>query len=103
MNKQEAFDLETVYDAEIAPLMAKVIEICKAHKLPVFISFLYANDPEGEASFCTTNVMPDEWNRPIPENMLRLIDVICPRRVPPLRLTVKNADGKITEETIILG
>lgn len=83
--------------------MAKIIEICKAHKLPVFISFLYANDPEGDAQFCTTNVMPDDWNRPIPDNMLKLIEVIYPRRVPPLRLTVKNADGTAIEETIILG
>jgi hypothetical protein len=103
MSKQEAFDLEAVYDEQIQPLMEKIVAICKEHKLPVFASFLYANDPEGDADFCTTNVMPEEWNRPIPGEMLKLVDVIYPHRVPPLRLTVKNADGQTTEETIILG
>jgi len=99
---QEAFDLESVYDAEIQPLMEKILAICKEHKLPVFATFLYANDPNGDADYCTTNLMPEEWNRPIPDKMLRLLDLVYTKRSSALRLTVKNADGIAIEEIVIL-
>lgn len=102
-DNQEAFDLEKVYDEQIAPLMSQIIEICKMHKLPVFASFLYANDPDGDANFSTTNLMPEEWNRPIPEEMLKLLDQVYTKRCSPLQMRVKNADGETVEETIILG
>lgn len=31
--------LETVYDAEIAPLVEQIITVCKAHDLPIFATF----------------------------------------------------------------
>lgn len=43
------FDLEKVYDEEIHPLMAQIIEICKKHEMPMFATFEFAN-----GSFCTT-------------------------------------------------
>jgi hypothetical protein len=58
-------DLEPVYDAEIAPLMTRIIEICKQHDLPMFCSFqLSDGDPEAheagrEPLFCTTYILPD--------------------------------------------
>jgi hypothetical protein len=36
----ENFDLEAVYDAEIAPLMEKVIEVCKRNDLPFVAEFV---------------------------------------------------------------
>ena len=35
-------DNEAIYDAEIAPLMTKIIEICDAHGIPMVASFEYA-------------------------------------------------------------
>jgi hypothetical protein len=101
MGKQEAFDLEWVYDAEIAPLMSQVIEICKNHNLPMFSTFLYANDEDNGPALCTSNVMPDDV-RSIPDNLLSLVDVVMPRRVPALHMKLTKADGSV-EHTVILG
>lgn len=42
-------DKEKIYDEEISPLMEKIIEICKKHKIPIFASFQYSDD-----NFCTS-------------------------------------------------
>jgi hypothetical protein len=100
MNK-EAFDLESVYDSEIAPLMTKIIEICNAHKLPMFATFLFANDPDGDDGLCTTNLMFTK-ERPVPLELLELAKVIgLGSKRPALRIKVKNAAGITTEETVI--
>ncbi|MCI0526392.1 MAG: hypothetical protein L0Y56_02920, partial [Nitrospira sp.] len=39
------YDLEKVYDKQIAPLMTKIIAICKKHKLPMVASFQCADWP----------------------------------------------------------
>lgn len=54
--KQETYDLESVYDAEIAPLMEQIIAICKRERMPMFASFTYADDPTGDWSKCTTHL-----------------------------------------------
>ena len=48
---------EEVYDKQIAPLMTKIIEICKKHKLPVFASFEYDKE-----KFCTTSLIGKEFD-----------------------------------------
>jgi hypothetical protein len=54
------WDLEAVYDEQIAPLMTKVIAVCKEHGIPMFASFAYARrddgSEEGETAFCTTSL-----------------------------------------------
>jgi hypothetical protein len=98
---QEKFDLESVYDSEIAPLMTKIIEVCKAHKLPMFATFLFANDPDGDDGLCTTNLMFKE--RPIPEELRYLANAVrLGARRPALKLTVRNKDGQITNQTVIM-
>lgn len=42
-------DNESVYDEQIAPLMAKIIAICKQYKIPMLATFNFA--PNG---LCTT-------------------------------------------------
>ena len=49
------FDLENVYDQEIAPLMEKIFTICKRVDMPMVSSFAYATD-----SFCTTAIIDSE-------------------------------------------
>ncbi len=52
---KSAWDLEAIYDAEIAPLMTRIVAICKEHRLPMFASFAYANNLEADdTAFCTT-------------------------------------------------
>lgn len=46
---------EDVYDNEINPLMARIIEICKRHEIPVLATFQYT-EPGEEAGFCTTSI-----------------------------------------------
>lgn len=51
------YDLEQVYDEQIFPLMTKIIEICKEHKMPLFTCFQYKIDEDSEEKyhFCTTH------------------------------------------------
>jgi len=49
------FDLETVYDEEIAPLMEKIIAICQRVDMPMIASFAYAT-----GSTCTTAIIDSE-------------------------------------------
>lgn len=44
-------DNEIIYDEQISPLMAKIIAICKQHKIPMVATFNYA--PE---QACTTSL-----------------------------------------------
>lgn len=58
MEQQEhqPFDLESVYDNEISPLMSQIIEICNRHKMPMLATFMYQH-LHGESeddSYCTT-------------------------------------------------
>jgi len=53
---KEAFDLESVYDDEIAPLMTQILAICKRERLPMFASFAYHFDHEDGHSFCTSHL-----------------------------------------------
>lgn len=56
MSEPEPFDKEAVYDAEIAPLMTKIIEVCKRERIPFVAVFQYAGSdaaPEG-AAHCTS-------------------------------------------------
>jgi hypothetical protein len=59
---------EAVYDAEIHPLMAKIIDICKANGIPVVASFDISG-PEDDGLHCTTltgvtwEEMPEKFKR----------------------------------------
>lgn len=55
MSEEETWDLETVYDEQIAPLMAQVIAICKAHRIPMIASIAYRG--EDITSFCSTHLV----------------------------------------------
>jgi hypothetical protein len=97
---EQPFDLEAVYDNEIAPLMAKIISICREHKLPMFATFLYASSDD-QNDYCTTN-LPFKGEREIPEALASLEPIIRHgSSVPPLRMRVTKGDGSI-EDTVIL-
>ena len=54
------FDLEAVYDAEIAPLLTQIIAICKRERLPMLASFFYHNSEEHGAGYSSTFLPFDE-------------------------------------------
>jgi hypothetical protein len=47
-------DNEVVYDEQIHPLMAQILDVCKAHQIPMVASFEYAPD-----NLCTSFVLPE--------------------------------------------
>lgn len=53
-NSIEEFDLESVYDQQISPLMQQIINICKEHNMPVLASFAFANTENTGVACCTT-------------------------------------------------
>ncbi|RUS41938.1 hypothetical protein [Cohnella sp. AR92] len=54
------YDKEAIYDAEIAPLMAQIIAICKREELPFAAQFYLKEEREdtGEPMYCTTVIRP---------------------------------------------
>lgn len=62
------FELEAVYDAEIAPLMTQIIAICTRVGMPMLATFVYAkgrhdDDPDGHEA-CTSCIPRGKWNTP---------------------------------------
>ena len=55
---------EEVYDEEIAPLMTKIIEICRTKGIPMFADFqLTSEDADNSAMFCTTGLFDHvDWS-----------------------------------------
>jgi len=50
-------DSESVYDEQIAPLMKKIIKICKKNRIPMICSFQFMQDNDDKgAAFCTTRL-----------------------------------------------
>ena len=60
---EETYDLEAVYDNEISPLMAQIIEICEAHRIPMLATFAYEQSEERGTGLCTL-CMTFEGRRP---------------------------------------
>lgn len=58
MAKQlEHYNLESVYDEKISPLMQQIIDICKEHNMPMVASFAYENSEENGIGCCTTSLI----------------------------------------------
>lgn len=70
------FDLESVYDEEIAPLMTKIIDICKRHKMPMLATFMYQHHHGKDEleSYCTTSLGGEgDWK---PEKIIKATEII---------------------------
>lgn len=55
----EVFNKEDVYDTEIAPLVDKLVSICKEHGIPMLTSFTYENCEKRGAGRCTVHINND--------------------------------------------
>jgi tRNA(His) 5'-end guanylyltransferase len=82
------YDLEDVYDAEIAPLMTEIIAICQRHGMPLLASFAYARSDDA-ASFCTTSIPFDGRT---PDQFGEALAVIRRERPMALALRIKRSD-----------
>ncbi len=55
-------DSERIYDAEIAPLMTRIIAVCKAHRIPMLATFQLSDgtteldEENGGPMSCTTRI-----------------------------------------------
>lgn len=70
------FDLEAVYDAEIAPLMTQIIAICQRHNMPMLASFMYQHHhgEDERESYCTTSLGGEgNWK---PEKIIKATEII---------------------------
>ena len=82
----EQFDLEEIYDEQIAPLMTQIIAICAKHKLPIAATFEYAT-----GDFCTTTMATSRAS----DHMKKVISLMQPRQSTALAVTEStDADGR---------
>ncbi|MCR1319987.1 hypothetical protein NR352_23975 [Enterobacter soli] len=59
MSNIEIYNLESIYDEQIRPLMQQIIAICSEHGMPMIASFAYENSEEKGRNCCTTNLVFD--------------------------------------------
>ncbi len=83
---------EKVYDAEISPLMATILEICKTHKIAMIASFAIPT-PGDETLTCTSALATEEYAPP--SAFLKAAKLLVPaeRRIRMTKMTVEKADG----------
>lgn len=87
---------EEVYDAEINPLMAQIIEICKQRQIPMLASFSLDRE---EGLKCTTALLDEQWE--VPEELFEACKVIYTGGRPLMKLTTKNDKGETTAIEVI--
>lgn len=96
---------EQVYDEEISPLMTKIIEICKEHRIANVLTFSLKRAAEdgsddGQDMCCTTCMVTDEFDPP-PEYQ-QMVELIYPPQRCPMMVTVRDGDGDVKSSTAIL-
>ncbi len=89
---------EQIYDEQISPLMTQIIEICRANGISMIASFAIASETDSDLR-CTTHLLDGNGGVPFQ----RAYDALIHRRVPPLMITTKDAEGKVTSMTAVLG
>jgi hypothetical protein len=87
---------ENTYDNEISPLMAKVIDICKANSIGMVATFDLDDD------LCCTSSIPDETGK-LSDRLRRCAIEAQNGRpsLPPLMITTTKPDGSKTMTAIV--
>jgi hypothetical protein len=99
MKKKNAMNKEQVYDAQIAPLMAQIIDVCKANKIPVLATFHIPTE-EDENLECTTALLLRSFNPP--ERLIEALKIIRPPSRSPLMVTTRDGSGNVIRMDAIL-
>lgn len=92
-------DKEAIYDAEISPLMAQILAICKREKIAMIASFNIPN--EENPDLACSSMLPDEDGHP-EEHEAALEIIRGGSGVPPMKITTRNADGSIAGQEIVV-
>jgi hypothetical protein len=81
---------EEIYDSQINPLMAQIIEICQKNNIPFVMSFQLTTDEEDEdgAMFCTSCLIPKGCHEKLVEAKYILYD----QQPTMLSMIIKKAD-----------
>jgi hypothetical protein len=82
---------EEVYDREISPLMKRILDICKQHKIPMVASFQYTDGDERGPGSCTSKLVFPE--RPPWMPFLRFVHSWPERPVVLTETHVTKLDG----------
>ena len=90
---------EQVYDAEISPLVAQIIAICKRDKIPMIANFNL--DHEGDGLQCTTNIFGDDW--PLTDGMRTAYHAMKPQESTVAMITTRDGSGNITRMDAVVG
>lgn len=86
------FNVEAVYDEKISPLMRQIIAIAKEHGIPMFATFVYEQDTDGNGTgHCTTliNDIPDRHVEKLQE-----CSRVIQRRADFMAFTISNGVPK---------
>lgn len=89
---------EQIYDEQVAPLMTQIIEICRNGGISMIASFAIASETDPDLR-CTTHLHDGDGGIPFRS----VYNVLLHGRVPPMHLTTKDAEGKITSMITVLG
>lgn len=100
MAKKKKQTKEAIYDSQIAPLMAQIIEICKEHKIAMVASYAVPNEHD-DGLHCTT-VLLEESHEPSQELLNASRAIYRPQSSSPLMVNVRDKDGKIVSSTAIM-
>jgi hypothetical protein len=79
---EQDWDLEQVYDNEIAPLITQIIAVCKEHKMPMAARFRYSSDMS-----CSTSLNFDK-ERGAEPGMTRVHAAVCTRQSAPFMTAI---------------
>ncbi|MBR7929433.1 hypothetical protein [Burkholderia ambifaria] len=90
---------EQIYDELISPLMAKIIEVCREHKIAHIACFAIPTEDDPSLR-CTTGQLGAEFEPP--EEFLLAWKFIRPGgRSPAMMLRTENGDGSATITAIV--
>jgi hypothetical protein len=93
-------DKEAIYDAEIAPLMTQILEVCKREQIAMIASFDIPNDDDPELA-CTSMVPDEDGNPERHQHAHRIIN--GGSLTPPMRITTRGAGGAVVRDEVIMG
>ena len=89
-------DREAIYDEEIAPLMDRIIEVCKRDGIPFFCDFqlteIVDDGDERSGLFCTTSVFEYGWEES--EKFRKYLSIGRPKKeFSAFMFTTHTSDG----------
>ncbi len=99
MSEIEKPNKEEVYDSEISPHIAAILDICKREHIAMIASFAIPTDADPDLS--CTSMLPDENGNPrehqIAERAIRGLSVML-----PMRIATRSKDGRIISEEVVI-